>query len=174
MRFWWYFLWNWNIGPLWLQMRPGSKIHLIWPRNVVWLAAPSEPGPPSQYPKRRLFVRSRKVSKPRDWYFKFQSDRTILNTNLAASMLYKILRKDVFSDIETEPGASHTMTVIASHPIRLLPYRLGRWALDKNPSPNAGFYGMEAIWTFNFREGWDAIIYFWWIHRFTMNLAFIQ
>ena len=25
---------------------------------------------PSQYPKRRLSVRSRKVSKPRDWYFK--------------------------------------------------------------------------------------------------------
>ena len=25
---------------------------------------------PSQYPKRRLFLRSRKVSKPRDWYFK--------------------------------------------------------------------------------------------------------
>ena len=25
---------------------------------------------PSQYPKKRLFVRSRKVSKPRDWYFK--------------------------------------------------------------------------------------------------------
>ena len=25
---------------------------------------------PSQYQKRRLFVRSRKVSKPRDWYFK--------------------------------------------------------------------------------------------------------
>ena len=25
---------------------------------------------PSQYPKIRLFVRSRKVSKPRDWYFK--------------------------------------------------------------------------------------------------------
>ena len=25
---------------------------------------------PSQYPQRRLFVRSRKVSKPRDWYFK--------------------------------------------------------------------------------------------------------
>ena len=25
---------------------------------------------PSQYPKRRLLVRSRKVSKPRDWYFK--------------------------------------------------------------------------------------------------------
>ena len=25
---------------------------------------------PSQYPKRALFVRSRKVSKPRDWYFK--------------------------------------------------------------------------------------------------------
>ena len=26
---------------------------------------------PSQYSKRRLFVRSRKVSKPRDWYFKW-------------------------------------------------------------------------------------------------------
>ena len=29
-----------------------------------------EPWAPSQYPKRRLSVRSRKVSKPRDWYFK--------------------------------------------------------------------------------------------------------
>ena len=28
------------------------------------------PRAPSQYPKRRLFVRSRKVSKPRDWYYK--------------------------------------------------------------------------------------------------------
>ena len=82
------------------------------------------PRAPSQYPKRRQFVRSRKVSKPRDWYFKFsyrfeiwqahrqnaaevpvkfQSDRTILNTNIAASRLYEILRKDVFSDIETGP-----------------------------------------------------------------------
>ena len=34
---------------------------------------------------------------------KFESDRTILNTNLAASRLYEILRKDVFSDIETGP-----------------------------------------------------------------------
>ena len=34
---------------------------------------------------------------------KFQSDRTILNTNLAASRLYETLRKDVFSDIETGP-----------------------------------------------------------------------
>ena len=33
----------------------------------------------------------------------FQSDRTILNTILAASRLYEILRKDVFSDIETGP-----------------------------------------------------------------------
>ena len=35
---------------------------------------------------------------------KFQSDQTILNTNLAASRLYEILRKDVFSDIETGPS----------------------------------------------------------------------
>ena len=34
---------------------------------------------------------------------KFHSDRPILNTNLAALRLYEILRKDVFSDIETGP-----------------------------------------------------------------------
>ena len=38
----------------------------------------------------------------------FQSDRTILNTNLAASRLYEILRKDVFSDIETGPWSWYT------------------------------------------------------------------
>ena len=59
-----------------------------------------------QYPIRRLIVRSREVSKPRDWYFKLlyrfgiwqahrqydvpvklQNDSTILNTNLPASRL---------------------------------------------------------------------------------------
>ena len=34
---------------------------------------------------------------------KLQSNRTILNTNLAASRLYEILLKDAFSDIETGP-----------------------------------------------------------------------
>ena len=40
--------------------------------SVYYITAPSpaEAWAPSQYPKRRLFVRSRKVSKPRDWYFK--------------------------------------------------------------------------------------------------------
>ena len=38
---------------------------------------------------------------------KFQSDRTIPNTNLAASRLYEILRKDVFSYIETGPCFWH-------------------------------------------------------------------
>ena len=33
----------------------------------------------------------------------FQNDQTMLNTNLAASRLYEISRKDVFSDIETGP-----------------------------------------------------------------------
>ena len=41
---------------------------------------------------------------------KFQSDRTILNANLAASRLYEILRKNVFSDIETEPSLPHELT----------------------------------------------------------------
>ena len=39
---------------------------------------------------------------------KFQSDRTILNINLAASRLHEILRKDVFSDIETGPSVLST------------------------------------------------------------------
>ena len=36
---------------------------------------------PSQYPKRRLFVRSRKVSKPRDWYFKLSYRFEILQAH---------------------------------------------------------------------------------------------
>ena len=64
---------------------------------------------PSQYPKRRLFVRSRKVSKPRDWYFKLSYRFEIWQAHRqhccrsAASSLDEILRKDVFSDIETGP-----------------------------------------------------------------------
>ena len=67
---------------------------------------------PFQYPIRHLIVRSCEVSKPRDCYLsylivltfdrrlgstaaevpdKFQSNRTILNTNLAASRLHEIL-----------------------------------------------------------------------------------
>ena len=47
---------------------------------------------------------------------KFHSDRTILNTNLAASRLYEVLRKDVFSDIET--GSCISYFVDASHSYR--------------------------------------------------------
>ena len=39
---------------------------------------------------------------------KFQNDQAILNTNLAASRLGEILRKDVFSDIETGPWSQWT------------------------------------------------------------------
>ena len=81
-----------------IMLIPISRNHVIfkegvwciyWP-NVLWKethtislevyegrGCTSHPGffsqrsrAPSQYPKRRLFVRSRKVSKPRDWYFK--------------------------------------------------------------------------------------------------------
>ena len=47
---------------------------------------------------------------------KFQSDRTILNANLAASRLYEILRKDVFSDIETGPRAFDKLLTQSSPP----------------------------------------------------------
>ena len=42
---------------------------------------------------------------------KFQNDRTNLNTNLAASRLYEILRKELFSDIETGPRSLVEQTV---------------------------------------------------------------
>ena len=56
----------------------------------------------SRDPGPRLNIR-KDVSSAADVPVKFQSDRTILNTNLAVSRLYEILRKDVFSDIETGP-----------------------------------------------------------------------
>ena len=43
------------------------------------------------------------VNSAADVPVKFQSDTTILSTNLVASRLHEILRKDVFSDIETGP-----------------------------------------------------------------------
>ena len=78
---------------------------------------------PSQYPKRRIFVRSREVSKPRDWYFKLShrfeiwqahrqqccrsacqiSERS--GNSKCKSRGFEMLRKDVFSDIETGPWA---------------------------------------------------------------------
>ena len=85
--------------PLWVPLLQ------YWYQKIPWA--------PSQYPKRSLIVRSREVSKARDWYFKLsyrfeiwqahrqqccrsacqtQGDRTILNTNLAASRLHGILR----------------------------------------------------------------------------------
>ena len=46
---------------------------------------------------------------------KFQGDRTILNANLAASRLYEILQKDVFSDIETGPRVLGKFTLPLAH-----------------------------------------------------------
>ena len=47
---------------------------------------------------------------------KFQSDRTILDTNLATSRLNEILRKDVFSDIETGPrGLLYMVNIMTAH-----------------------------------------------------------
>ena len=84
-------------------------------------------GPVSISDIRSLIVRSREVSKPRDWHFelshryeiweapsaaevpvKFQSDWIIHITNLAASRRKEILRYDVLSDIETGPGLWHS------------------------------------------------------------------
>ena len=47
--------------------------HFTWIRKIRWWNTTNQSiitWAPSQYPKRRLSVRSRKVSKPRDWYFK--------------------------------------------------------------------------------------------------------
>ena len=56
----------------WISNNKPLPLDSLWPCHTFgvielgqhWIRAPS------QYPKRRLFVRSRKVSKPRDWYFK--------------------------------------------------------------------------------------------------------
>ena len=85
---------------------------------------------PSQYPKRRLFVRSREVSKPRDWYFKLTHRFEIWQAHRqqcwrsacqiserSGNSKYKSrgfetlrdLRKDVFSDIETGPRKPHQL-----------------------------------------------------------------
>ena len=51
---------------------PANHYHFGCSRYCLTVGLHCMDGPwaPSQYPKRRLFVRSRKVSKPRDWYFK--------------------------------------------------------------------------------------------------------
>ena len=50
-----------------IMCQGNSKVNSLWPSDAIWR---QEIWDPSQYPKRRLFVRSRKVSRPRDWYFK--------------------------------------------------------------------------------------------------------
>ena len=54
------------------QVSPGTCIRLFADDWLVYRAMNStqDHWAPSQYAKRRLFVRSREVSKPRDWYFK--------------------------------------------------------------------------------------------------------
>ena len=47
-----------------------KEFHPLYFKLVCIVCSWFESRAPSQYPKRRLSVRSRKVSKPRDWYFK--------------------------------------------------------------------------------------------------------
>ena len=67
---------HWLILGCWhlLNLRVFSQWKLRFPREKLtqflsWHQSMS-PWAPFQYTKRRLFVRSREVSKPRDWYFK--------------------------------------------------------------------------------------------------------
>ena len=73
------FLWNQLLAPVinWLQGIVTFSVW-TWPRWKIVKVGRSlymKYRTPSQYPKRRLFVRSRKVSKPRDLYLEF-SDRS--------------------------------------------------------------------------------------------------
>ena len=70
---------HWLILGCWhlLNLRVFSQWKLRFPREKLTQfpspdhgISPWSPWAPSQYTKRRLFVRSREVSKPRDWYFK--------------------------------------------------------------------------------------------------------
>ena len=95
--------------------------------NRTWKDRPyieMAPRAPSQYPKRRLIVRSREVSKPRDWYFKLShrfeiwqahrqqccrsacqiSERSDNSKYLSRAFeTSRDLAINVFSDIETGP-----------------------------------------------------------------------
>ena len=96
-----------------------------------------------QYPIKCLIVRSREVSKPRDWCLKFsdhskiwQTPRqhccrcacqiakryNILSADLAASRLHEVLRWDVLSDIETGPMSRwiHMIYLLISFRVILL------------------------------------------------------
>ena len=105
---------------------------------------------PSQYPKRRLSVRSRKVSKPRDLYLEL-SDRSEIwhalrqqccrcacqiSKRYDNSILYEILRKDVFSDIETGSRFRASRGAISYQGIDI--------AEQMGPCPPRG--RMQAIW----------------------------
>ena len=103
---------------------------------------------------------------------KFQSDWTILNTNLAASRLYEILRKDVFSDIEDiETGPSWQPIVQAMFQYRdclsrhwdfhfkdktvvILSYRY-----NGNPYTSGDFYNEDEMVLILIRQSWDQLIF---------------
>ena len=61
---------------------------------------------------------------------KFQSDRTILNTNLVASRLYEILRKDVFRHIWPVFGAFPWNLFSVTGNMAISTFRILRRALD--------------------------------------------
>ena len=63
IRIWIYFKYSRYI---WIHVCYVCIVHMSLYNNIMLFTT----GAPSQYPKRRLFVRSREVSKPRDWYFK--------------------------------------------------------------------------------------------------------
>ena len=116
-------------------------------------------------------VRSREVSKPRDWclefpiapkfdrqlgstaaevHVKFQSDAIVQTTNLAASRLHKILRSDVLSDIETRPGTSpatfhHSHVNTSDHCFRQQTWLLSD-RLPESPSPPTTKYVQSLSW----------------------------
>ena len=59
---------------------------------------------------------------------KFQNDTTIQSTNLAASRLYEILRKDVFSDIETGPRTRQYHIIISKYTCHMITRYASIWA----------------------------------------------
>ena len=70
-----------NMGPIWGRQDPGGPhvgpmnlaIRNFCPQAAIWsivsVSGMKESWPPLQYPIRRPIVRSREVSKPRDWPF---------------------------------------------------------------------------------------------------------
>ena len=126
----------------------------------------------SQYPKRRLFVRSRKVWKPRDWYFKLSYRSEIWQAHRQHCCQSACQISERSDNSKYKSRGFETLRDLTKR--RLFGYWDGPWALFqyKDCLPRYGILMLKIRWSGNhviFNSLWpnDAI---WW-HRSASTLA---